>query len=93
MVVSMVNANLPIFALVRSVGKVQDAIFVFLCLVVNMEIALINLNATVNLIGKEHFATYVSYENPQLELSPRALRWFSMVLNRNKLSRFPGVQF
>ena len=79
MVVYMVNANLLICALVRSVGKVQDAIFVYLCLVVNMEIALINLNATVNLIGKEHFATYVSNENPQLELSPEhcgGLVWF-----------------
>ena len=67
MVVSMVNANLQIFALVKSVGRVQDAIFVYLCLVVSMEIALINLNVTVNLIGKEHFATYVSYENPHVE--------------------------
>ena len=57
--VSMGSVNHPIFAPVILVGKVQVVIFVLLYPDVSMVIAIRNLNAIVNRIGKEHFVTYV----------------------------------
>ena len=57
--VSMGSVNHQTFAPVILVGKVQVVIFVLLYPDVSMVIAIRNLNAIVNRIGKEHFVTYV----------------------------------